>query len=170
VFRWLELDESNTSYIEKPLLIRYEINGCRRFYRPDALVRRADGLECLEVMFEVDACKLEAKWEAIGVGFRVVTERHVRRDPLHSNVRTVFAARHQRPLPNLARDMLDGVRKSGSAVAREIQSAFGLIFGNVCFLIRHGLLAADLESAPLSGETEVRWSTRGSIDPWRAGA
>lgn len=173
-FRFLELDGTNTGYIEQPLLLRYELDGRRRWYRPDALVRRESGLECVEVKFEADAAEREAKWEAIGrglsaigIGFSVLTERHLRRPPLHKNVRTVFQARHARPCPYSARAALDAVRTAGAATMGELQQKVGMEFRHVCFLLRHGFLSADLEAETLADGTVVRWSGRASVDPWR---
>jgi hypothetical protein len=90
-------------------MLGYELDGCRLIYTPDALVERDGHLEFLEFKYEVDAATRERKWRAIGGtlsagghAFRVITERHLRREPHHGNVREVFRHRHSRPDRSLA--------------------------------------------------------------------
>lgn len=173
--RALELEPTVDAYIEQPLDLRYAFGGGRRSYRPDILCLRDGGLEFIEVKFEADARLLEPKWRAIGtalasvgLGFRVVTEKHLRRAPFHRNVRTVFLARHAVPPALACQAVLERLRTSGPMTLRELEHRQGLSFREACCLIRHGMLGADLETEPLDGDTTVRVSVRGKRDIWAA--
>ena len=174
-YRFLELDGTNIAYIEQPIKMRFEMGGKKRLYTPDALVLRASGLECIEVKFESHACRDEPKWQAIGaalagvgIGFRVLTELHLRRSPMHANIRRVFEARHARP-SRAAADALRGeLRTRRGLTVAEIILETGISFRNVCFLIRHGFLTADLTTSELGSGTTVFWSGRGASDPWQS--
>lgn len=173
-FRMLELDGSAFRFQEQPVMLGYELDGCRLIYTPDALVERDGHLEFLEFKYEVDAATRERKWRAIGGtlsagghAFRVITERHLRREPHHGNVREVFRHRHSRPDRSLAELALENVRSGGTVSAGEFRSRWGLGLEHVGFLIRHGRLSADLHSVPFSEATPITWSGRGATDPWR---
>ncbi|MDO9714346.1 hypothetical protein, partial [Paracraurococcus lichenis] len=173
--RVLELDGSVDDYIEQPLLLRYEMDGKLRFAKPDILLLRGGKLFCCEVKFEDDARQAESKWLAIGralsslgLGYSVLTERHIRRGPLFQNVKTVFARRHCRPSRTAALNALTAVRAAGALTITDLGSRFGITFDEACFLLRYGLLSADLVAARLGPNTEVRWSRRCRVDPWQA--
>lgn len=171
--RGLELDAHVSCFIEQPMLIRYSHDGKRRFYRPDILAVRKGSLECYEVKFETDARLAETRWNAIGdalasigIGYTVVTERHLRREPRHRNVRTVFLARHARPARALADRVVEWLRESGPVSARVLRQEFGLTFRETCCLVRHSLLSAELDAAPLDEGVLVAASDRGRRDIW----
>jgi hypothetical protein len=173
--RSLELDGSVDNYIEQPFLLRYERDGRARFAKPDVLVCRGRNLECIDLKFEEDACLDEDKWRAIGqalasldVAYSMMTERHVRRQPLYGNVKTVFANRHARPPREVALRALEAVNAAGCLTVGELGQRHGLTFEQACFLIRHGMLSTGLATAPLGPTSVIHWSNRCRGNPWRA--
>ena len=171
--RYLELESTNTWFIEQPVQIRYHTSGTTRLYRPDILVRRATSAEFIEIKFEVDADKLEDKWAAIGetlsslgYGFRVLTERHLRRSPLHENVRLIFNCRHARPPKDKVVEALASIQANAATIADDLIRMHDLSFENVCFLIRHSVLSANIKNEQLNKQCRLKINLRGRRDLW----
>jgi hypothetical protein len=160
----LELDSRVIRFIEQPVDFRYRLNGVAARYIPDLYVDHGNWAEFWEIKFEDEASEPEneAHWKAIGealssrgYGYRVITERHLRREPRRSNVKVIFNARHARP-PGPAVDALTPLlARQGALTIRQCCEGAGLTEKNVHHLVRIGLLAIDLDGAPLSLDTVV---------------
>lgn len=158
----LELDPSNSWYVEQPLRLRYDFDGFWRTCRPDLLVWRANSIEVIEVKYEAQAALQEERWAAIGAGFqsigmdyRVVTERHLRRRPRFENVRRVYSCRHVRVSDTVVGQALDWLSATPSATAGELAAACRIGLNEVWSMVRRLKVAADLDTTPLGPETSV---------------
>lgn len=128
------------------------------------MVARETGLECIDLAYEGSAGlpENEARWQAIGtalgslgIGYRVLTERHVRRQPLRGNVATVFRARHVRVPRGAAEAAVALVGAAPELPVHELVAQSGLDANQVWSLVRQGLLAVNLEAAPLGPATRA---------------
>lgn len=149
---------------ERPLRLRYRFGEVWRSHVPDLMVARETGLECLDLAYEGNAGlpENEIRWRAIGtalaavgIGYRVLTERHIRRQPLRGNVATVFRARHVRVPQEAAEAVIALVGAVPELSAHELMAQSGLDANQVWFLVPQGLLAVDLEAALLGLATPV---------------
>ena len=131
---------------------------------PDLLVARETSLECIDLAYEGSAGlpENEVRWQAIGtalaaigIGYRILTERHIRRQPLRGNVATVFRARHVRVTREAAEAAAALVGAVPALSLRELMAQSGLDANHVWSLVRQGLLAVDLEAAPLGPATRI---------------
>jgi hypothetical protein len=161
-FRAFELDPAATRFIEQPLRLRFRLHETWRVHTPDLYVEYGDRAEFIEVKFEREASQAEERWKAIGetlsglgYGYRVLTERHLRAEPLYSNIERIFRARHAR-LPASVADALSVLmeRRGPSSIATLV-AEFGVTERNVLYLIRVGVLATNLGEAPLGSATTV---------------
>ncbi len=169
-----ELDGTNLWFLEQPLKIRYRAGARTRLYTPDALVMRSSHVECVEVKFEHQAGKrdAEAKWHAVancllgmGIGFRVVTERHVRRQPRFANVKEVFVHRHARVDAARVAMISAHLASGGPTTASDLARQFDLQPGQVWALARRASVTLDLDAGPLGDATRV--SARAPLlRPW----
>ena len=159
-----ELDGTNLWFLEQPLKISYRVGARTRLYTPDALVVRASHVECVEVKFEHQAGKPEAecKWQAVadcllgmGIGFRVITERHVRRQPRFSNVKEVFVHRHARVGAACVAAVSSHLAGAGPTTAGDLARRFDLRLGQVWALARGASITVDLDGGPLGDATRV---------------
>ena len=178
VLRDLELDPENSWFIEQPLKLVYDDAGRSRTCMPDVLVVRPEYVECLDVKYESQAClpEREATWkalgaafQALGMGYSVITERHVRRQPRFRNVTDVFRRRHvpvgrERELAALA-----WLRAHGVATMEDFERGTGLSSNEVLALARRRSIAMDLDTAVLCAGTAVRVHTRAGLRPCGSG-
>lgn len=162
--QWLEVDPGTWAMCERPLRLRCRFGEAWRSHVPDLLIGREAGLECIDLAYECNAGlpETEVRWQvigtaltAIGIGYRVLTERHIRRQPLRGNVATVFRARHARVTRKAAEAAAALVGAVPALSAHELMEQSGLDANQVWFLVRQGLLAVDLEAAPLGPATRV---------------
>lgn len=162
--QWLEIDPGTRAMCERPLRLRCRFGEAWRSHVPDLLVARETGLECIDLAYEGNAGlpENEARWRtigtaltAIGIGYRVLTDRHIRRQPLRGNVATVFRARHVRVIQKAAEAAAALVGAVPALSVHELMAQSGLDANQVWSLVRHGLLAVDLEAAPLGRATRV---------------
>jgi hypothetical protein len=165
VFRDLEVDPENAWFIEQPLELRYDFEGTWRTCRPDILVIRPSHVGCVEVKYEEQACRpeAEAKWEAIGIafealgmGYRVVTERDVRRQPRFKNVADVLARRHVRVEETREAAALAWLRSREQTSLAEFERATSLSFNEILSMARRRTVDLDLDTALLGPNTAVR--------------
>ena len=161
--RWLEIDPGTWAMCERPLRLRCRVGEAWRSHVPDLLIAGKAGLECIDLAYEGNAGlrENEVRWRAvgaalaaIGIGYRVLTERHIRRQPLRGNVATVFRARHVR-VPQEAAEAAALVGAMPGLSVHELMAQSGLDANQVWSLVRQGLLAVDLEAAPLGPATRV---------------
>ena len=159
-----ELDGSNRWFLEQPFKIKYRAGAGTRFYTPDALVVRTGHVECVEVKFEHQAGKreAEAKWHAVaecllgmGIGFRVLTERHVRRQPRFANVKEVFVHRHARVDAARVALISAHLTNGGPTTAGDLVRRFDVQPGQVWALARRASITLDLDAGPLGDATLV---------------
>ncbi len=162
--QWLEIDPGTRAMCERPLRLRCRFGETWRSHVPDLLVARETGLECFDLAYEGNAGlpENEVRWRtigtaltAIGIGYRVLTDRHIRRQPLRGNVATVFRARHVRVTQKAAEAAAALVGAVPALSVHELMAQSGLDANQVWSLVRHGLLAVDLEAAPLGRATRV---------------
>lgn len=174
VLRDLELDPENLWFIEQPLKLAYNQDGRSRTCTPDVLVVRPGYVECVEVKYENQAClpEREATWQAIaaafqalGMGYSVITERHVRRQPRFQNVMDVFRRRHVPIEREREAAALAWLREYGVATMGDFEQGTGLSSNEVLVLARRRSIAMDLDTAPLGSGTSVRVHTRTGPPP-----
>lgn len=160
-----ELDPTNTWFIEQPLRLRYKCEGAWRTCQPDLLVVRPTHVECIEVKYEIKAALPEnevkfaaigSAFQALGMGYRVMTELHVRRLPRFSNVCAILARRHVRVDLELERSCLSWLRGNGPARAGELQLRCCLSLPEIWSMTRRLLLSVDLDARSLGEDTLVR--------------
>ena len=166
----LELDPTVTACMEQPIVVVYQMDGRRRTYTPDLYVERGGDAGFVEFKHEEHAAAdgeeslFKAKGEALaaaGYRFEVVTEHHLDREPLASNVETVHRAIHQWVNAAETQTIRDHLGLDGEASIAEVRAAAGISLGQVLFLIRNCVLGADLRSLPITERTPVRLRTRG---------
>jgi hypothetical protein len=163
-----ELDTQVTTFVEQPVRLCYrDQQGKPRYYRPDCLVVRNGTFEFQEVKLEEDAKREEndVRWKVIGpafnslgFGFRVLTELQLRREPLWSNIKTIWRDRLA-PIPPST--LLDSVEaklvEAKSLTISEILDRFPNIQRKQLYaLVRRGFLEIELASEVLGADTHVR--------------
>lgn len=162
--QWLEIDPGTQAMCERPLRLRCRSGEAWRSHVPDLLVARETGLECIDLAYESNAGlpENEARWRvigtalaALGIGYRVLTERHIRRQPLRANIATVFRARHVRVPREASEVAVALVGAVPELPVHELMAQCGLEANQVWSLVRQGLFAIDLEAAPLGPATRV---------------
>jgi len=171
VLRNAELDPDVMGIVEQPFRLRYWL-GKWRTYTPDILLATGSGMHVTEVKYEEDAAHplIETKWRAIGetlsamgMGFSVVTERHVRCQPRKRNTEVIYRRRHVQydfGVAGAMADWLDGSAPTGAGVAA---ATFGLDLNQVWAMVRHLRLAVDLDAGPLGPETIIQRRARPPI-------
>lgn len=153
----LELDGEVLAFCEEPVALRYLLGQQLARHRVDAFVRTRDTCEFVEVKYEKDAClpKNETRWPAIaaafnalGYGYKVVTERHLRRAGRDETVGAIFE-RRQAKLPDAGRieEIVAALRSGGIADVGALASAFPdcIDLATACAMARHGLLTLGLD-------------------------
>ncbi len=161
-----ELDSGVSQFFVQPLRMQYVFQGKPRAYRPDALVVTADGLEIREVKHEEDASLPEntKRWpiiaellNAAGISFRVVTDQTIRAPTRKGNVEYIRARRRCGVAPeHIVGALSDRTRHSvGQSISQVLSSTNGLSVHELCAAIRWGLLAVDLDLAPINDLTIV---------------
>jgi len=162
--QWLEIDPGTWAMCERPLRLRCRFGEAWRSHMPDLLIACDAGLECIDLAYEGSAGlpENEVRWRVIGtalatigIGYRVLTERHIRRQPLRGNVATVFRARHARVTQEATKAAAAMVGAMPALPVHELMAQIGLDANQVWSLVRQGLLAVDLEAAPLGPATRV---------------
>jgi hypothetical protein len=162
-----ELDPSVLMFVEQPIRLQYvDRSGKVRFHRPDCLVVRSDWM-FEEVKLEEDAARQEneMRWpliaaalNSLGYSYRVVTERHLHRNPHWANLNLIWQHRLA-PVPSVdLRDALaSALRGVGSMNIAEIVERFPLLESKHVFaLCRRGFLSVDLDGPPIGPATAVR--------------
>jgi hypothetical protein len=171
LMRWLEIDPEIDWYVEQPIMVRYRLGNANRRHIPDALYRRRDGTRgFIEVKYEEMASRteMEAKYEAIGLaasesGFKyeLLTERHIRREPRFSTIKTLFLRNRQVGLPDQKRQ-LDLANVIGERVV-PLEEASALLpdvtEAHIKALVLRGFLTIDFEE-PLTAHSLVRVTGR----------
>jgi hypothetical protein len=173
MFLLCELDPAVDAYIEQPLRLRYPLDGRTRWHMPDLFVHRASVGTFMAIIPEEEAAlpDRERRWPAIGAtlalsgfGYCVQTERHIRRQPRVSTLRTLFADRHA-PLPDgtIRRQLALAVPVGATVAISALLARFPqLAAKHIHSLIVHGYLATDLD-VPL-GPASLVWRSRQSLN------
>lgn len=154
-----ELDGDVAWFCEEPVVIRYRLGDRLATHRVDAYVQTKLSCDFVELKYEDDAASAEneARWpwiaravNALGLGYRVLTERHVI-DSLRAETALAVFERRMTRLPELTRirAIVDAVTERGSVSAGDLVAAFAdcLDLNTVFALARHGHLAVDLDAA-----------------------
>lgn len=151
-----ELDGDVTWFCEEPVVIRYRLGDRLATHRVDAYVEATRSGEFVELKYEDDAASAEneARWpwiahavNSMGLGYRVLTERHVIDSLRAETALAVFEQRMTRlPEPTDIRAIVDAVTERGVVSAGDLIAAFAdcLDLNTVFALARHGHLAVDL--------------------------
>lgn len=149
-----DFDPSVASFCEQPLSFRY---GRGRKHRPDALVVLVNGsLELREVKPETKAAEDEDRWLEIGttvagagIGYRVVTDRHLKGTARARNIQTFMEDTHADLPDDRVLDELWDWMGTGARTADELAARFPCIDrAAVHSLIRKLFLAVrDLDAA-----------------------
>lgn len=156
----LEVSPGVVSYQEQPAVIQYFDGKSLCDYYPDFEVVLADGsvfhLE-VKTTAKLKSPKVATKFTAIathyqerGLGFRIVTEQELQREPLLSNAQEVdyLMGKTGRPLPSF-HELRSDLGADTVAFAKA-ESILGR--DTVLHLIAHGMLGCDL-TQPLAGNT-----------------
>ena len=166
----IELEPDVTALFEQPVLLSYIFEGQPRRTTPDLYVERGEHKSFVEFKYEEHAAlpHNEAKFNARGMalaaagyGYSVITERHLRRQPLEGNVDRVLRSRHQRTLVGQTRSVLDHLAIRGEATMAELVEVGGISESELLFLVRHCLIGTDLHGRELGSETLFRARIRG---------
>ncbi len=111
-----ELDPDVEAFLEQPIWLRYQLDGQPKRHKLDLFRLCRPIPEFWEVKYEKHAAlpENERRWPAIGqalnglgYGYRVVTERHLRRAPRWQTITGIYRDRHA---PRPARATMDGVK------------------------------------------------------------
>lgn len=151
-------------FVEQPFVLRYPHAGKRRWYRPDVLLQSSASLIVWEVKYELQAAAEEERWEAIGrtlvelgLGFEVVTERHV---TTSQEAETIAALHRDRHAVRPSDDVLGEISKY--LTGRPVASVADLVAGwptleprHVHALVRRHFLRAVRLDVPLGPDFEV---------------
>ena len=167
-FRLLEVDSSVVFYAVQPEVLTYELNGKRREYTPDARVEyRCGRTEFVEVKYEDTAAKpkyqelfriAKRAYEERDCGFRVMTEKDIRQEPLLENAKYLLDHRINRPSERFKSRVADVFNTKRPATLGELREAVGLPagdLGDLLGLILRGYFDIDLLSSPVSEDTRI---------------
>lgn len=167
----VELDPAVAALIEQPIVVRYEHAGCRRRHTPDLYVERcAPPHGFIEFKPEEVACRPELEEEfqargaalaAAGYTYTVLTDRHLRVEPLAENLELVHRLRHQRAAPEQVTTVRHALVAAGTMPLGNLCREAGLTIGQVCFLLRHCVVGADLWNVPLDEQMPLWLRVRG---------
>lgn len=156
----LEVSPGVVSFREQPTVIQYFDGKDLCDYYPDFEVVLADGsLFHLEVKTttKLKSPKVASKFAAIaahyqkkGLGFRIVTEQELQREPLLGNAQVLAYLKGNtgRPLPSLQE--IRGNIGTNTFAFSKAEAVLGR--DTVLHLITHGILGCDLNQ-PLAGNT-----------------
>ena len=161
----VELDPTVTALIEQPIAMQHVLAGRLRRHTPDLYVERCEPPHgFIEFKPEAIACRPELEEQfrsrgsalaAAGFTYTVLTERHLKGEPLAGNVELVQRLRNQRAAPEemaAARRLLASV---GTMILDDLCRHAALDFEQVCFLLYHCVLGADLWNVPLGARTPL---------------
>ncbi len=166
--RLLEVDNAVEFYAVQPEVTEYEVDGRTRRYYPDIRVEYRDRrTEFIEVKFQATASlpKYQVLFEAVqavyaarGYGFRVMTEKDIRQEPLLSNAKVVLKARDITPSSQLQMLVARTFNVHRCHTLGELEEVLG--FGpsrrrELLAMANLGLFDLDLRAAPLSGNTRI---------------
>lgn len=165
MFLLCELDTTVEAFIEQPVRVRYSLDGRTRWHTPDLFMLHGGIGEFVAVAAEADAAlpDKERRWPAIGAtvaasgfGYRVLTERHIRRQPRFTTLRALFADRHASLPDEATRRQLDAAlpRDAPTMVSGILARLPHLTVKQIHALIVRGYLATDLD-APLGPDGHV---------------
>lgn len=151
-------------FAEQPAVIRFKFDGASTSHVPDFAVATVAGCEFVEVKFEKDAnddamertMRLTALLRPYGVGYRLVTERHIRTQPMLGNARQLLIRGRETVEPTWALRMQEAVRRRGSIRLAEFgwKEPGSFEAGGVARLILDACLHLDMR-AEISPATQV---------------
>lgn len=161
-----ELDGGVSQFFVQPLTVKYVFEGKTRTHCPDALIVAADGLEVREVKLGEEASlpENEKRWpiiaetlNAAGISFRVVTEHTIREPIRKGNVEYIRRRRRCDVAPEHIVEALGHRTRRfvGQSASQVLSAENGLSVQELCAAIRWGLLAIDLDLAPIDGRTVI---------------
>lgn len=156
-----ELETNVIKFVEQPFRLTYLLLNRKTWHKLDTLLLTPKGLECQEVKYETEASlpENEERWPAIGcalnsvgVGFRVVTERHFRERVRLRNVEIVWENRMS-PIPDEPQRiaMLEAIDSGAARTISQLRSVCSLELEMVLALIRRGFIAIDLDVPIIDG-------------------
>jgi hypothetical protein len=134
-----------------PIWLRYRLNGTTKRHKPDFFKLCHPAPEFWEVKYERDASRPEneERWPIIGAalnglgyGYRVITERHLRRLPRWKTINHIYRDRHASRPPRIIMDAIrNDLRDRGILSVHDILARFpDLQPKHVHHLIRHFFL------------------------------
>lgn len=166
--RLLEVDNTVALFSAQPEVLQYELGGDEHRYYPDLRVDYRDGrTEIVEVKFEADAVEPanQARFEVVaeiykkrGIGFRLMTERDIRREPLLENARLMLEARDLSPSPRLKLQVADSFNKKRPRTLSELEASLSFKpeqRGELYAMALQNFFDIDLTTAPLSGDSLI---------------
>lgn len=166
------MDGAVRRFVEQPIRVVYmDGDGKLRSHTPDLFVERETHSEFIEVKWERDArsAKNEARWPfiasaitALGYGYAVITERHLMRQPLKSNVERLLRHQHSPQLSRAASAALwDALASRPQTLANILESQAERSEPSVLRALADGWLCTDLMQ-PVSLHSVVRLSHHGA--------
>lgn len=164
------------SVASQPVTLAYRLDGRRRFYTPDFLVKTKRRCIVVEVK---PASKLGEVWHlkeqifrrhfmSQGRDYRIITEEWIRREPRRSNVRLLTAQR-QRNVPSefllqVNSKLAGGQETTLAALLDDLADAAARDDARrwIYALMHRGVIGVDLD-APLSDDASVTLCKAGSL-------
>jgi hypothetical protein len=164
---YCELDPTVEAFLEQPIWLRYRLNGAIKRHKPDIFKLCQPVPEFWEVKYESDASRPEneERWPVIGAalngfgyGYRVITERHLRRLPRWGTITDIYRDRHAPRPPKITMDALkDELRDHRVLSVHDILVRFPeLEAKHVHHLIRHFFLVPVSLDVHLDQDFQVR--------------
>lgn len=151
-------------FAEQPAIIRFRFKRAPTFHVPDFAVVTAAGCEFVEVKFGKDVtndvvdrtARLAALLRPYGMGYRLVTERHIRTQPMLGNARQLLIRGRETVEPTWALRTQEAVRRRGSIRLAEFgwREPGSFEAGGIARLILDARLHLDMR-AEISPDTQV---------------
>ncbi|MBA1147837.1 TnsA endonuclease N-terminal domain-containing protein [Ectothiorhodospiraceae bacterium WFHF3C12] len=164
---YLERDKTVAQYQVQPVTVSYLHRGRMRSYTPDVLIVREDGsllLREVKPHKKLENCELKEKLLAVraacldrGVGFEVVTDEHIRCQPLLATLRTLYRHAGKKDSRATGGTFLCAVGENGSVTlgeAYELCDRLEISRSTPLALMFHGQLQW-LHDKPLSKDLKL---------------
>lgn len=161
--REFDVDPDVSRVVMRPLTLRYRSGNGWRDYSPHLLAVRA-GMPWLitctweqtasNQVREQDWCDFGVAAADLGLGFEVLTERYLEREPRQSNVEDIWRARFARPPSDELADRAATAVAGGTYTITTLGEALNVARRVVLTLLLYGPLRVDLDvdlaSAPIA--------------------
>lgn len=150
-----DVDADVDKILMRPLTLRYRTEHGWRNYSPDMLMikRRQPWLITCHWENTANSPHLKDLWQQIGtaaadlgLGFEVLTERHIEREPRFLNVEEIWRARFDPPVDaDTARRVVEAAIREPLTISKLLEAA-GVTRDTILKLLLHGPLKIDLDT------------------------